>query len=257
MTGEDPRRPDLTLLLQSLAGTYLRNTRRADGACARCAGLTNPGYATCYQCQYDYPAALPDLAGFMTYAADGTQAGALMYGYKASMPQRENQIVITLLIHRALVTHRSCPATIVGAPVTHWATVPSTKRRPGPHPLHALVAGLRGDPELALAHASGVAPRRKHVVSGLFQANGTVPTGSHVLLIDDTWTSGGTVLSAVHTLRQAGASFVTVLSIARWLSFDFMNRPRPNHVVGPLHDALLRQRVYDVAACPYTDRACP
>lgn len=45
MSGEDPGPADLTLLLQGLAGTYLRNPLRTDGGCARCAGVTSPGFA--------------------------------------------------------------------------------------------------------------------------------------------------------------------------------------------------------------------
>ncbi len=35
MSVEDPGPVDLTLLLQGLAGTYLRNPLRTDGGCAR------------------------------------------------------------------------------------------------------------------------------------------------------------------------------------------------------------------------------
>lgn len=70
----------------------------------------------------------------MTYAASGTQAGHLMYGCKASTPLPDHRLVVTLLLQRALVSHASCPVVLLGRPVTYWA-VPSTKGRPGPHPL--------------------------------------------------------------------------------------------------------------------------
>lgn len=257
MTLEDPRPVDLTLLLRGLAGTYLRNPLRTDGACARCAGVSNPGFAECFQCGRVYGSRLPDLAGFMTYAADGTQAGHLMYGYKASTPLPEHRMVVTLLLQRALVRHADCPSVILGKPITHWATVPSTKGRPGPHPLRGLVGRFRPEPELPLHHMTGVTSQRKQVVPDLFRASTTIPSESHVLLVDDTWTSGGIVLSAVHTVRAAGASAVSVLCIARWLGFDFMSRPPAGHPNLDLRSQLLRQRVYDLDRCPYTGGRCP
>lgn len=257
MSVEDPGPVDLTLLLQGLAGTYLRNPLRTDGGCARCAGATNPGFAECFQCGRIYGDRLPDLTGFMTYAADGTQAGHLMYGYKARIPLPERSLVVSLLLQRALVSHAACPEQIIGKPITHWTTVPSTKHRPGPHPLRDLVGIFRFEPELVLHHAAGVASQRKQVVPNLFRASGQVPACSHVLVVDDTWTSGGIVLSAVHAVRSAGASAVTVMCIARWLGFDFMCRPPAGNPGHDLRSQLLRQHVYDLARCPYTGGRCP
>lgn len=42
--------------------------------------------------------------------------------------------------------------------------------------------------------------------------------GRHVLLIDDTWTSGGHALSATLALRASGADQISVLVLARWLT---------------------------------------
>ncbi len=257
MSVEDPGPVDLTLLLQGLAGTYLRNPRRTDGGCARCAGATNPGFAECFQCGRIYGDRSPDLAGFMTYAADGTQAGHLMYGYKARAPLPEHRLVVTLLLQRALVSHAACPERIIGRPITHWTTVPSTKNRPGPHPLRDLVGIFRSEPELVLHHVAGVATQRKQIVPNLFRTARRVPPGSHVLVVDDTWTSGGIVLSAVDVVRAAGASAVTVLCTARWLGFDFMRRPSTGYPGHDLRSQLLRQHVYDLARCPYTGGRCP
>lgn len=48
-----------------------------------------------------------------------------------------------------------------------------------------------------------------------------IPSSSHVLLIDDTWTSGGHSQSAALALRYAGAEYITLLVLARWLSEGF------------------------------------
>lgn len=42
--------------------------------------------------------------------------------------------------------------------------------------------------------------------------------GHHVLLIDDTWASGGHAESSAAALKRAGAARVTILILARWLS---------------------------------------
>jgi hypoxanthine-guanine phosphoribosyltransferase len=39
----------------------------------------------------------------------------------------------------------------------------------------------------------------------------------HVLLVEDTWTSGGNAQSAALTLRRGGAASVTIVALARWL----------------------------------------
>jgi hypothetical protein len=253
----DPTPVDPTALLQGLAGTYLRNTRRDAGACTACCGPTNPGYALCYQCASHQRAGnLPNATGFSIYAAQGTQAGQLMHGYKAPFPQREHLVVMSLLLQSALTNHIGCPSRLVGTPVTHWATVPSTRGRFGAHPLHQMVTNLRHEPEAVLVHQPGVQPVRQRVVAGLFRSPVALVEGSHVLLVDDTWVSGGRALSAVHCLRDAGASSVSVLSIARWLSFDFI-RPPSSGSISELHHNLLGQVVFSPAICPYTGGYCP
>lgn len=253
----DPTPIDPTVLLQGLAGTYLRNPRRSEGACAACCGTANPGYTLCYPCDaFHQQGCLPNATGFSIYAAQGTQAGQLMYGYKAPYPAREHIVVMSLLLQRALVNHAQCPSRLVGHRVTHWSTVPSTKGRTGPHPLRDMVAALRPEPEAALIHSQSVQPVRQRVVPGLFRSSLNLGGGSHVLLVDDTWVSGGRPLSAVHALRDAGASYVSVVAVARWLGFDFMRPPASGSTL-ELHRHLLRQVVYELGVCPFTASVCP
>jgi adenine/guanine phosphoribosyltransferase-like PRPP-binding protein len=69
-----------------------------------------------------------------------------------------------------------------------------------------------------------------------------LPQGSHVLLIDDTWASGGHAQSAVLALRAAGASRVSVLVVARWLKEDYGEN---------------KQFIVDLANCDYNPLICP
>lgn len=50
-----------------------------------------------------------------------------------------------------------------------------------------------------------------------FLCGGQLHQGSHVMLIDDTWASGGHAQSGALALRKSGASKVSVLVVARWL----------------------------------------
>ena len=249
-----PLRPSPQDLLLGIAGTYLRNVRRANGACHRCGGWANGTFSTCFVCGHTSPSSHPDAAGFLTYAADGTTAGTLMYGYKGGHPALEQTNAVRLLLHVGL-QHARCAEKIVGASLTHWAVVPSTRGRAS-HPLRDLA--LR-DPRVVwtedtLAHVPGVRPIRQTVQPDLFVSGGSLSARSHVLLLDDTWTSGNKPLSATAALRAAGAQYVSLLSLARWLSFDFMHLPSPP---AGLQVALASQRVFDVGVCPFTGGACP
>jgi adenine/guanine phosphoribosyltransferase-like PRPP-binding protein len=72
---------------------------------------------------------------------------------------------------------------------------------------------------------------------------------SHVLLIDDTWATGGHAQSAVLALRKAGAAQVSVLVVARWLKEDYGDNKR--------FIAELANRDYDPSICPWTGGQCP
>jgi len=68
--------------------------------------------------------------------------------------------------------------------------------------------------------------KRRLNVSGAFRAK-TRLNGNRVLLIDDVMTTGATAASCARALRSAGASEVTLLTLARadrWLDLDLLTR---------------------------------
>jgi orotate phosphoribosyltransferase len=69
----------------------------------------------------------------------------------------------------------------------------------------------------------------------------------HILLLEDTWTSGGNAQSAALSLRRAGAVTVTVLALARWLKPE--EPPPAAFLTSHLSD-------YDPAICPLDEHAC-
>lgn len=244
----------LKTLVRELAGGFWRNPIVA-GACARCFTPTVPG-PLCPPCRIDVAHGRgPDLLGFMTYAGyiePIAQSGRVMRAYKSSAVVRgAAHRDVTLLTALGVLAHTECAGQIVGTGVTAWATVPSLPPKVGQHPLNEIVHGLakRGAIEVALAGSPTSVPRtynREH-----FQVTTANAHGHHVLLIDDTWTSGAHAQSAVAALRSAGAARVSVLVLARWLAVGWeatdLNWVRRT----------LTQPDYDPDICPWTRGACP
>jgi hypothetical protein len=92
--------------------------------------------------------------------------------------------------------------------------VPSSRGRPGPHPLHALLAGFLALPWTVLRTEPGAGPGTRGLDPGRFRAPGPL-TGAAVLLLDDTWTSGGSAQSAAVALKHAGAGPVAAVVLGR------------------------------------------
>jgi phosphoribosylpyrophosphate synthetase len=73
--------------------------------------------------------------------------------------------------------------------------------------------------------------------------------GAHVLVVDDTWVSGGTAQSVAVALKDAGARAVTILCVARWLRWDWSSTPAfvEEYLTAP----------YEPLVCPVTGDECP
>jgi orotate phosphoribosyltransferase len=103
-------------------------------------------------------------------------------------------------------------------------------------------------PEIPLTAAANTRQPRA-INQEHFHAQGQLPRGSHPLLLDDTWTTGGHAQSAVLALRAVGAAHVSLLVVARWVKEDFGDNA-----------AFLRglaDRDYDPEICPWTGGDCP
>lgn len=239
----------LTTALVSRAGGYLRNPVRRDHI--TCAVCTTPvaGYEFCFQRnRHRAQGGFADAVAFLTYTVAGHQSGYVMRGYKAARPVDEHFAIVTLLILPTLSTHAHCPEVLVGAPVTHWATVPSLPAKRAEHPLHRILSNSSPGPEVRLAAAAS-AQHPRDINPEHFRTDGRLREGSHVLLIDDTWTGGGHAQSAVLALRSAGAAHVSVLVVARWIREDFGENAK-----------FLREfasQDYDPKICPWTGGTCP
>jgi hypothetical protein len=235
--------------LVSVGGGYLRNPIRQPGVtCADCATPVN-GYQLCLRCKgHRAHIGLADAVAFLTYAVAGRKSGYVMRGYKAKPPVAEHRMVVGLLLLLSLQEHTACAGALAGTPVTHWAAVPSLPAKPGEHPLRALVVNHAPGKEVTL-QASANVQRPRDVSPEHFVTATKLPHRSHVMLIDDTWASGGHAQSAVLTLRRAGAEKVSVLVGARWVNEDFADNKE--------FVSRVAERDYDPAICPWTGGACP
>lgn len=184
-----------------------------------------------------------------------TQSGRVMRGYKNSALAglTTYRQTVALLAALGLIGHVGCAGRLADAPVTAWATVPSLPRTldPGRHPLHEIVHSLArpGAVEVTLTAAETIEDPRaidvNHYTASLNAA------GRHVLVIDDTWTSGGHAMSAALGMRTAGATNVSLLVLARWLSVGWEATT----------EEWARQRLagpdFRPDICPWTQDACP
>lgn len=241
--------------LVATAGGFLRNPVTS-GTCTRCFTPIAAG-SLCSRCRsHQAIGGGPDLLGVMAYAGyldPISQSGYTMRGYKnPSIPRGTHWQTVTLLSALGLWGHVSCPGKLLGTPVTAWASVPSLPPKPQPHPLNEIARGLArpGSSEIVLQGSEHAADLRG-VNPGHFTVVAGNPSGQHVLLIEDTWTSGGHLMSAALALHAAGAIKVSALALARWLSVGWeatTDRWARNELTLP---------DFQPDICPWTQGQCP
>jgi hypothetical protein len=86
---------------------------------------------------------------------------------------------------------------------------------------------------------------RRHLNPGYYNILTPIPKGKHIMVIDDTWVSGGHAQSVAMALKRAGAAKVSILAIGRWLR---MNDRRTKGV----YNRFIRNRPYNADICPWT-----
>ena len=244
----------MTVILPS----YFRATAVPDQLrgrqCRLCRTPIDEAYDFCFRCN-SQPFARPDVAGFVTYAVKGGQSGAEMYRYKNHRPSPQALKNVLLLLQYGLL-HLPCAGRLMGTPSEAVAVVPSRSHYQ-PDTLSKLqqlchrvllecmpLVSLRPAPE-------STSDRRIH--GSAFEVV-DCPYASHVTIIDDTWVSGGTTLSAVAALRASGVQKVSVLALARWLDPRY-GLTRDFLAIGRQH---LAEWPGPQDVCPFTlDGICP
>ena len=232
------------------AGGFLANPiRQPNVTCEVCAAPIDDQYSVCAACisasRGAYGHELADLVGSSTYAKPQHQTGYMMHGYKATSPQQQHQTVVQLLLADALLTHRECAEALGGVPISAWASVPSLTKKRTSHPLRGLVTPmLTGTPEIEITATEKWTTQRQ-----VTPTNFTIdaqPDGEHVLVVDDTWTTGAQSQSVAAGLKAAGASRVTIYTVARWLDENWP----PTKAFLAARKKMVPKPKFDANVCP-------
>jgi hypothetical protein len=159
---------------------------------------------------------LADVVVPVSYAIKGSRFAQNLWLYKserdgAAAAQAALRALLLVFLH----DHGPCVWRQAGitAP-TRLAVVPSGRGRPGVHPLRRLISPQVALPWVGLAPRPGEEPPARDLAADGFRVAQRL-TGSAVLLIDDTWTSGGSIQSAAVALRRAGARSVAAVVLGR------------------------------------------
>jgi hypothetical protein len=236
------------------AGGYLRNVVRDPGVTCRVCATPVEGFNTCWRCRLDRRASgVADVVAPLSYAIAGTQSAALVRDYKnhpVRAVREADSLIVKQLVFLAISLHERCIAVAAGLPVTLRLTIPSLTSRRGVHPFTNIARELD-----AVAEAAQLLPTRDALCDRTIRADkfALAPdvklAGRHVMVLDDSWTTGSNAQSAALTLRRAGASAVSVMVIGRWLNPSF----------GPTADFIKTRltQAYDPRVCPITGGRCP
>lgn len=236
-------------------GGYLRNVIREPGRTCQVCCTPVDGYQRCAPCNghwKQHGVRLADLIVPLSYAINGQQSGLVLRQYKDNpreQVRRNHSVTVSRVLFYGLVQHERCIESFVGTPVNVRLTVPSLSGRAGLHPLTSITDAMKATtPECRLVALPGSSPTRDVSEPRFYVTPVDAVRGSHVLIIDDTWTSGSRTQSAALTLRSAGALRVTVLTISRWLEPSYGSTAQ-----------FIRSRLgsdYDPDQCPVTGSLC-
>ena len=182
------------------------------------------GFARCYQCDLAHARCgglLADVVAPVAYAVKGGRLAGDLWRYKSGAPgATEAGVRLAAMLARYLREHgpQVWRAAGMATGPELAAVVPSGQGRPGPHPLSGIVTSCVDVPVVPLSVAPGAAARSRGLADGVaaeWLTVGGAVAGADVLLVDDTWVSGGSAQSAAVALKAAGARRVALVVIGR------------------------------------------
>jgi predicted amidophosphoribosyltransferase len=201
------------------------------GVCAVCWTAVDPDFRLCFQCnaaRNEFRRRLSEVVVPIALAVKREQLAHELWHYKYDLDASVRTRLGTRLaavLWRFLGEHEQHIAEAAHVPEFDIVTtVPGTREREGEHPLEHIVGTIVGqtkgrfEPLLTRGPGAGTSPHT--LAADKYQAIRTLRDRA-VLLIDDTWTTGGNAQSAALTLRSAGAATVAIVVIGRHFDRSF------------------------------------
>lgn len=191
--------------------------------CPMCLGPKSVDYFYCTSCygivKGPYQNLLPDSISFLVYAGATKQSRADFYNYKSTPTGVPNPgfLRIQSVVKDFTNYHHGCMSNNAGMAVDVIGFVPSGKTER--YNVPSFIPPLLGFSEAANILQRNV-PRTNKRDNGIDPTRYTVlaPVRDlHVLLFEDTWVSGTNSISSAVALKNAGARYVSLVVLGRYL----------------------------------------
>jgi hypothetical protein len=120
--------------------------------------------------------------------------------------------------------------------------VPSTRGRPGVHPLTALIGTRLALPSIVSSANPRYGYDDREFHTDWFTATMPRVDGPiHALILDDTWTTGARAQSLAHALKTSGATTVATVVLGRHVN--------PGHQASRPLIAAIAEPIFDITRC--------
>ena len=202
------------------------------GVCAVCWRAVEPGYRLCYPCgiaRDQYGGRLAEVVVPIALAVKHQQLAHELWHYKYDADarvRRRFEIKLGAVLWRFLGLHETHVAEAASVPrFDIVTTVPGTRPRDDVHPLVRIVGTLIGQTRAryqeVLTPGPDASVEGRAILANRFRATQAMTGHPAILLVDDTWTTGGRAQSAAIALHDAGAARVAVVVLGRHFDRDF------------------------------------
>jgi len=221
------------------------------GACDFCLGACGLSYTCglsyykCYKCSQHWLPQLPDakdacdLIVPCTVAVSPSPWYTAMLQYKRSS-RRDDILLVARVLNGWLSNHMGRVIESIGGLPTVVAVVPSTSVSM-PTPLYQIVSQ---QPMLCDSVSSSavryIGPstvwKRSYLSPDSFSVDPEKVSGQRMVLVEDTWVTGSTALSAAIAIRRAGAAKLALIPIARMVNKSYGMTDDYKEAIRPPYD---------------------
>jgi predicted amidophosphoribosyltransferase len=220
------------------------------GICRICWGFIDPDYEICYRCDHQ-PDGLEAMVP-ITYSEHLGQMHLALRNYKdgdSASIRRHDKVRLAAILWRFLRDHESCVARAAGVSSFDLVTiVPSSNPERDKHSAFAeltrWVKPIKSRLQRTLEPTGKVEGREFDADRFTSIAN---LSGRSVLLLDDTWATGGHAQSAAYALTAAGVQKMALVAIGRHVRPEFEPVRGSGETCGDILEALSAD--FDWATC--------